>query len=606
MAVGYTAEERAALDAKARAILEACPDVGGFIRRGLGRDPEAETLVYLRTALDPSPIVTRAREFQGLLNSATRWLRRKGVGPRDVVALLAPNCTASSVIYWAAMSSASIQPLNLLFSREAIAAQVNAAKAKLLFTPPPGAPGGLYEKAEGLRELAPTLERIVVLPMDGRVAFDDETLAPSDDRDNADVSDPDRIVALLPTGGTTGAPKVVPLSNRNVVASAIGSMLAIDLNAGDRILVALPMFHVGGAFCASLPALGSGATMIVPTAGGFRNPDVVANFWRMIEARRVTHGALVPTGLGAVAAVPLDGADISSLRFFGTGGAVCPPEIERRFLAVWPGDCVRQVYGMTEFAGAFAQTPWDREQRAGSGGIAVALAELAVLAGGEVHRGPSPPGEILARGPQAFSGYLDPRQIGAGFHEGWLRSGDLGRIGADGEVYVTGRAKDAIIRGGHNIDPASIEDVALRFPGVGLAAAVGRPDPYAGETPVLFVSPSPGKTIDEAALADHVRAGVAEPPARPRSIVVIEEMPTTLVGKIFKPRLREIAAEEAARELLGAALPGVAFDVAASHTERGLVLQARVPAGAVEVARAELGKLPVGFEVEPFGPAAGA
>jgi fatty-acyl-CoA synthase len=92
------------------------------------------------------------------------------------------------------------------------------------------------------------------------------------------------------------------------------------------------MFHVGGAFCASLPALGSGATMIVPTAGGFRNPDVVANFWRVIESQRVTHGALVPTGLGAVAAVPSDGVDLSSLRFFGTGGSVCPPEIERRFL----------------------------------------------------------------------------------------------------------------------------------------------------------------------------------------------------------------------------------------------------------------------------------
>ena len=172
-----------------------------------------------------------------------------------------------------------------------------------------------------------------------------------------------------------------------------------------------------------------------------------------------------------------------------------------------------------------------------------------MLVNGEIHCGPSPSGEILARGPQAFSGYLDPRQMGATFHEGWLRSGDLGRIGEDGEVYVTGRAKDMIIRGGHNIDPADIEDVALRFPGVGLAAAVGRPDSYAGETPVLFVSPSPGASIDRAALADYVQAGVAEPPARPRSIVVVDEMPTTLVGKIFKPRLREIAAEDAAREL---------------------------------------------------------
>jgi fatty-acyl-CoA synthase len=602
MAIAYTAEERAALDAKAREILEECPNVGSFIRRGLSRDPQREALIYLRTALDPAPVVTRAGELLGLMRAASRWLRRNGVGPTEVVSLLTPNCTATNVAYWAAMSSAVAQPLNLLFTREAIAAQVNATKAKILLAPPPGAPGGLFEKVEGLQSLAPSLQRIVVLPLDGTVAFDGEEVAP-DEGANAPLDDvdaiaaPNRIVALLPTGGTTGAPKLVPLGNRNVVASAIGSMLAADLQPEDRLLLTTPLFHVGGAFVGSLATLGAAATLIVPTAGGMRNPDVVANFWRIIEAQRVTISALVPTALGAVAAAPLNGADISSLRAFGVGAAVCPPEIERRFLDVWRGDYVRQIYGMTEFAGAFAQTPHDHDQHPGSGGIAVALADLAVLAHGAIYRKNSPAGEILARGPQMFSGYLDPRQVGATFHEGWLRSGDLGRIGEDGEVYVTGRAKDMIIRGGHNIDPADIEDVALRFPGVGLAAAVGRPDPYAGETPVLFVSPSPGKTIDEPALAHYVQAGVAEGPARPRSIMVIAEMPTTLVGKIFKPRLREIAAEEAARELLAQALPGVSVEVGASHEERGLVLHARVPAADAEKARAELGKLPVGFEV---------
>ena len=220
-----------------------------------------------------------------------------------------------------------------------------------------------------------------------------------------------------------------------------------------------------------------------------------------------------------------------------------------------------------------------------------------MLAGGRIHRGPSPTGEILARGPQMFAGYFDPRQVGASFHEGWLRSGDLGRIGEDGEIYVTGRAKDVIIRGGHNIDPTGIEDVALRFPGVGLAAAVGRPDPYAGETPVLFVTASPGAKLDAGALADFVQAGVMEPPARPRAIHLIEEMPVTPVGKIYKPRLREIAAEAAARDALQSALSGAPFDVEARHGERGLVVRAKVPAEAEAAARAELGKLPIGFEI---------
>jgi fatty-acyl-CoA synthase len=598
MAFAYTPQERADLNAKASMLLSAYPDVGSFIRQGLSRNPETESLVYLRTALDPTPVITKAGDMIGLLHAAQRWLRRNGIGPGDIVSLFAPNCTATSIAYWASMSAAAAHPLNLLFTREAIVAQVNAVKAKMLLAPPPGTAGGLYEKVDGLQKLAPSLERIVTLPLDGSVAFDGEGLTPEAAPNESETADPSRIVALLPTGGTTGAPKVVPLSNRNVVSSAIGSMLAIGTQPGDRFFIALPLFHVGGAFCTSLAGLGAGATLVIPSAGGFRSPDVVSNFWRIVEAQRITHGALVPTGLAAAAAVPLDGADISRLRFFGTGASVCPPEIERRFLETWPGDCVRQIYGMTEFAGAVTQTPHDRAQRFGSGGIPVALAEIAVLANDEIHRGPSTPsGEILGRGPQMFSGYSDPRPVGATLYKGWLRTGDLGRIGADGEVYVTGRAKDVIIRGGHNVDPASIEDVALHFPGVRLAAAVGRPDPYAGETPILFVVPSPGQTIDQAALADHMRAGVAEAPARPRTIVVIDEMPMTPVGKVFKPRLREIALEDAARELLAQALPGVAIELKAGHRESGLVLQAKVPPSAAEVARSELGKLPIELEV---------
>jgi fatty-acyl-CoA synthase len=597
MPVAYTAPQQAELDGKARALLIQCPDVGGLIRRGLRLNPDAETLVYLRTPLDPAPVVTKAHEFEGLLNAATLWLRRQGVGPSDVVSLLAPNCTATSVVYWAAMSGATVQPLNLLFTREAILAQIDAVKAKLLFTPPPGAPGGLYEKVEGLQKLAPSLQRIVVLPIDGRVACDDEILAPTDARDDSDVAAPERIVALLPTGGTTSAPKIVPLSNANVVAGALGSLLAMDARPDDRALITLPLFHVGGAFCFSLAVLGAGGALVLPTAGGMRNPEAVVHFWRMIESQRITISGGVPTVLAALGAIPSAGADISRLRQIVTGGSVCPPEIERRFLKQWPGDIVRKLCGMTEFAGAITQTPWNFGERPGSVGVPVALVEVAVLAGGVLHRGPSPSGEILARGPQMFAGYFEAQAAGATFHDGWLRSGDLGHIGADGEVYVTGRAKDVIIRGGHNIDPAGIEDVALAFPGVALAAAVGRPDAYAGETPILFVSPEPGAFLNEAALADFMQARVAEPPARPRAIVVIAEMPVTPVGKIFKPRLRELAAERAAWELLEAALPGVVFDVEARHDKRGLLLKVTAPASAVEAARTELGKLPVAFEV---------
>ncbi len=600
MAVHDMTVERQALDARARAILDECPDVYRLIARGAAMDPEHDAIVYLRTALDPAPAVTSARTFLGLLSAAGRWLEDNGVEPGDAVSILAPNCTAVSVAYWAAMSFATVHPLNLLFSREAIAAQLAAARAKILFTPPPGTPGGLFEKAEGLVGSVPTLERVVILPLDGSVAFGGEGLSPdlAPREPSLEAASPDRVVAIMPTGGTTGAPKAARLTNRNVTASAVASMLASDGRPGDRLLVALPLFHVGGAFVGALAALACGATQVVPTAAGMRNPEVIANFWRIIAAQRITIGALVPTALGAVAGIPVGGADISRLRLFGTGASVCPPEIERRFLAAWPGDCVRQIYGMTEFAGAITQTPHNLGQKPGSVGFPVALAEVAVLAGGELHRGPSPTGEIVARGPQVFAGYADPRHGAGGFHDGWLRSGDLGRIGADGEVYVTGRIKDVIIRGGHNIDPAGIEDAALGFPGVALAAAVGKPDPYSGETPMLFVSPSPGATIDAEALGRFVEDRIIEAPARPRAIVVISEMPQTPVGKIFKPRLREIAAEQASRDVIAAALPGIDAEVRAeTDVERGLVVTVKAPLAHRQKLEAELGKLPLTVDI---------
>ena len=239
---------------------------------------------------------------------------------------------------------------------------------------------------------------------------------------------PDKNAALLPTGGTTGAPKIVPLTHRNIVSSSIGAMLAAGAGPTDRFLVALPIFHVGGAFCTSLPTLGAGGAIVIPTASGFRNPEVVANHWRIIAEQGVTLGGGVPTMIAASADAPLDGADLSRLRLCIVGGSICPPEIEKRFLAVWPSDCLRQIYGMTEFGGSITQTPHDRAQAPASAGLPVALAEVAVLAGGKLHLGPSTPtGEILVRGPQTFAGYFGRPPEAQPFYQGWLRSGDLGR-----------------------------------------------------------------------------------------------------------------------------------------------------------------------------------
>ena len=313
---------------------------------------------------------------------------------------------------------------------------------------------------------------------------------------------------MLPTGGTTGHPKVARLTNRAMVASCVSSRMALDYRKGDRAMISLPLFHVGGLFVGVGACLSAGTTIVIPGPAGARDPALITNFWTIIEKYRLTHAGNVPTTLGALADIPVGDCDISSLRVTPTGASICPPEIERRYLATWGGPCVQQVYGMTELAGAITHDVAGVKPRPESVGTRNPMVELAILASDGLHKGPwpSPVGELLTRGPQVFPGYVDQKQTEEAFHQGWLRTGDICRIDADGFVYIMGRAKDVIIRGGHNIDPRAIEDAALGFPGVALAAAVGRPDAYAGEVPMLFVSAQPG-VMHRSAGARRLRAG---------------------------------------------------------------------------------------------------
>ena len=601
-----TAADEAARENDMRATLAACPRILDLVARGALEDPQAQAVVYLRSPLDPSPAIWTNEDLLGRIKAAEKWFRAEGVTKNDPVAILLPIGPAAIAAIWGAAACGIAEPLNLLFTREAIVAQLNAIEAKLLLAPPPGMPGGLYEKIEGLQKEVPTLRRIVVVPLDGSMSFDGETIMPDPSwRDDygkgADAGEAERVAVMLPTGGTTGHPKVARLANRSMVASAVSSRMALDYRKGDRCMIALPLFHVGGLFVGVAGCMSVGATIVIPGPMGARDPALVANFWKIVAAHKLTHAGNVPTTLGALAEIPVGDSDISSLRVTPTGASVCPPEIERRYLARWGGPCVQQVYGMTELAGAIAHDFAGVKPRAEGVGTKNPLVELAILADGKIHTGlwPSPVGELLTRGPQVFPGYVDKKQTEDAFHEGWLRTGDLCRLDADGFVYIMGRAKDVIIRGGHNIDPRMIEDAALEFPGVALAAAVGRPDSYAGEVPMLFVSAQPGAQIDPNELAAFVQEKIMEPPARPRAVSIVGEMPVTPIGKIFKPKLREIAAGEAARELLSAeGMSKEASVEAVTDPSRGLFLRVKAEGENAEKAKRLLQQFPVKVELE--------
>ena len=319
----------------------------------------------------------------------------------------------------------------------------------------------------------------------------------------------------------------------------------------EVIINGFPLFHVGGTMTAGLSILAAGGHVIMPSPHGLRDKDVILNYWRIVDRFRATIVSGVPTSIAAFAEVPIGSSDVSSVRMALTGGAVLPKAVGERF-QMRTGMRLFETYGMTETAAAIAFNPGRGEPLQGSVGFRAPFARTRIVAlSDRSMREECPPlasGLVLVQGPQVFPGYVDPRHNqGVLTDDGWLITGDIGYLTQDQRLVLTGREKDLIVRGGHNIDPAAIEDVANVFPGVQMSSAVGMPDAYAGEVPILFVVSSPEQTVDLGKLQAHMKQNINEPPALPKRVVLLDSLPVTAVGKIFKPALRDLAVEEKVR-----------------------------------------------------------
>jgi fatty-acyl-CoA synthase len=348
----------------------------------------------------------------------------------------------------------------------------------------------------------------------------------------------------------------VQLTHGNQIhgAWAFAQMWSIDET--DVILNCLPMFHVGGTISSGMSAMAAGAHDVILSPYGLRNQDILRNYWKIVERYRATIIGGVPTALVAISDVPVGDADISSVRMGTTGGALCPVPVGERFEKKISCSLYEQ-YGMTETGAMISSNPFMGKRILGSAGLRVPFSDLMVTRQKDLENGTvvkcdaGEIGSVLVRGPQVFPEYKDPRHnAGALLEGGWLVTGDLGYMNDENRLFLTGRQKDLIIRSGHNIDPASIEEVSDAHPAVALSAAVGMPDEYAGEVPILFVVKAPGKDLDMADFEKYMIEHITEPPAKPKKIFEIAEMPTTTVGKIFKPALRELGVKEKTRRIL--------------------------------------------------------
>ena len=518
-------------------------------------------LTFLHSA-KPEDGVTRW-SYAGLLagiHQTANLLFRIGVQPGDAIGVLLPGCLDYHLALWGGEAAGIVQPLNPLLNEEKLVSLLNAGKAKVLFAWGSDDEAGIWSKAMRIRTQVPTLTAVLrVAPIgeatapalpDGVLDFGELRRHEVDDRlvSERRISAGD-IAAYFHTGGTTGAPKLARHSHAAQVFTAWVCVQLQGTLAADVVINGYPLFHVAGVLPGSLTSFAAGSEVVIPTTSLFRNREVLSNYWRLVERHRATVVSAVPTVLAVLVDVPVGAADISSLRYCRTGAAPISPDMAARFETLF-GLHVHESLGMTEMAGISTITPPGVNAPAGCVGFRLPYTQLRIVAldeygnpsAREMTRGAQ--GMVTFKSPNLFSGFVDPKDnVHAFTADGWLATGDLGWLDEQGRLHLSGRSKDLIIRGGHNIDPKVIEDAMAAHPAVQHCAAVGAPDAYAGELPVVFVTLIPGATASEAELLEFVRSRVDEPPARPKSVTVLKTMPMTLVGKIYKPELRQLAAK---------------------------------------------------------------
>ncbi|MBO9433433.1 acyl-CoA synthetase [Ruegeria sp. R13_0] len=506
----------------------------------------------------------------GQVNQAANLFRSLGIGENDVVAYVLPNCNETLVTLMGGAVAGIVNPINPLLEPEQIAAILRETGAKVVVTLKSFPKTDVAQKVEEAVRHAPKvntileidLNRYLTPPKSWIVPFlrpkmgDKEKLAHADYKNfNQELakqpktltfadSTEDRVACYFHTGGTTGMPKVAQHKYSGLIYNGwLGNTLLFDEN--DVIMCPLPMFHVFAVHVIMMAAVSSGAHVIFPTPQGYRGDGVFDNFWKLIERWKVSFIITVPTAISAKMQRPVD-ADISSVKTAFSGSAPLPVELFRRFEEA-TGVTIVEGYGLTEATCLVSCNPVDGEKKIGSIGIPFPYTDVKIL-----QDGPDGPkecavdeiGEICVSNPGVFAGntYTETDKNENLYHyDKYLRTGDLGRFDEDGYLWITGRAKDLIIRGGHNIDPAEIEEALLGHEAVAFAGAIGQPDAHSGEVPCAFVELVDGASVTEEALMEFCKVHVHERAAQPKHMTILTELPKTAVGKVFKPDLRKQA-----------------------------------------------------------------
>ena len=585
-----------------------------MLRRGAALAPDGPALTFFADAARfAEATVWSHSELFRRITQAGNLFRRLGVGRGDAVAFVLPNLPETHLSIWGGEAAGIAFAISPLLEAPQLAGLLQAVEPKLLVTlaPTPGtdlwrkvaaAAQGLAglravlavdmtpyvraEEAPALRALARSEAAAFKVPvLDFRAELEKE----AGEALSFEPPLPDDVSSCFCTGGTTGLLKIARRTHFSEAfdAWAMTSFREDLFGAGKTVLCGLPLFHVNGQLVTGLAPWSKGAHVVMATPQGYRGAGVIANFWSMVEHFRVSLFSGVPTVYSALLHAPRAGRNIGSLEAAICGAAPMPAQLFHDFERA-TGVRVLEGYGLTEGACASSLTPFDAPPRIGSIGLRFPYQDMHALIldadGAYVREAETDEiGVIAIRGPNVFMGYLDPaHDKGVWIErrgERWLNTGDLGRQDADGWFWLTGRKKELIIRGGHNIDPKLIEDALQSHPAVALSAAVGAPDAHAGELPVAWVQLKPGETVSEADLLEHAAREIPEKAAVPKRVKIAPSLPTTAVGKLFKPALVEREIEETVRAEAAKAGAPVASVRIERDPRKGLRVLVAVTAG---------------------------
>lgn len=532
------------------------------IQASARQTPDKAAILHMVSAnVADAPRTISYAELIAQIEQAANLFRGIAGEQRSAVSIILPMLPEALIAAWAGATAGIANPINPYLEVKQVAAIMNAAKSTVPVTTTRKFGPGVWDKLDELTALVPSLKRVLIVAADDAANdFTTQVATESAGLRFTPTDDPQAEAVYLPTGGTTAAPKLVRMTHRGQLLAAWIMGALADPSPDGVVGHAMPNFHVGGGVILSLRAILYGQTILTLTTDGFRNPGVVRNFWDIARHHRMTSVIATPATAAAILALPDTTSAGHCIKSFNCGGSTIPVELLRSFHARF-GVWLRELWGMSEIHGAVSGHIDDgSEPVAGSVGRHLPWHPVKTIEVDGSNRfvrecAPGERGVLAIGGPGVTPGYVESTLDDEFFVKGmpgtlrWANTGDLGTVDEHGYIWLFGRSKDVIIRGGHNIDPRMIEEVLVCHPAVQVAAAIGRPDASKGEMPIAYVQLKEGTTTTPQALIALCRERVQERAAVPAEILIVSQIPMTAVGKINKPALRIDTLRRVAREL---------------------------------------------------------